>query len=63
MSSMWGMVPGISLHLRVGVAFIGIDCGHSGGLAALGVRNVLPNFRDFDRFVAAFRDAASNEAG
>jgi phosphoglycolate phosphatase-like HAD superfamily hydrolase len=46
---------------KLGLAFIGIDCDKSGCLAALGVRNVLPDFRDFDRFVAALRDVTSNE--
>jgi phosphoglycolate phosphatase-like HAD superfamily hydrolase len=48
---------------KLGTAFVGIDCNQSGSLAAHGVRNVLPDFRDFERFVAALQDVTSNENG
>ncbi|MGE5304996.1 MAG: HAD family hydrolase [Alphaproteobacteria bacterium] len=38
---------------KLGIAFIGIACDNSARLATLGIKHVLPDFRDFDRFLAA----------
>jgi len=38
---------------NLGIAFIGIACDESARLATLGIRHVLPDFRDFDRFLVA----------
>ena len=41
---------------NLGLAFIGIACDQSARLATFGVRHVLTDFRDFDRFLLALRE-------
>jgi phosphoglycolate phosphatase-like HAD superfamily hydrolase len=41
---------------NLGISFIGIACDQSARLATFGVKNVLPDFRDFDRFLVALRE-------
>jgi phosphoglycolate phosphatase-like HAD superfamily hydrolase len=41
---------------NLSISFIGIACDQSARLAAFGVKHVLPDFCDFDRFLAALRE-------
>lgn len=47
---------------RLGVGFIGIDCEGCGRLGVLDVKHVLPDFSDFDRFMAAIEDLRGKRA-
>ena len=52
----------LDVSRRLRVPFIGIDCEQSGCLAALGVKHVLPDFRDLDGFIAAIAEVRGKRA-
>jgi phosphoglycolate phosphatase-like HAD superfamily hydrolase len=47
---------------QLGVGFIGVDCDGAARLTGLGVKHLLPDFGDFDRFMAAIEDVQEKQA-